>query len=175
MSLLATGGVRDGYNYVYKLWRSLLYKWFMSAGTRTFMSTPLLDERCLAEIIDLSLPNHASADIVSFFLRRKCKDDPYNTIIDMKRKLIGKYPAETQSLIEDRVFSRFVYPSCSFNTKFVAGLKDGTAQVMLTSANFTMDNFLSGNMEHVVMLTMDERTFVNEYLAPLADQAISLE
>lgn len=92
----------------------------------------------------------------------------------MKRKVLEKYPKTTHSLIEYRIYKSLFYPSARFNCKFIAGVKDGTAQVMITSADFNMDHFVSANMEFVSVVTMSEKTFMEDYIVPLSDQAIVL-
>ena len=142
-----------------------------------FICSPSLDERCLSDIIDLYLPHYATANIVSMFTQRKCnaKSDNQNSFFAMKRQLLEKYPERTHSVIEYKIYRALVYPTVKFGCKFIAGLRNGKVTVMVTSADFNMDHFVSGNMEFVSVLEMTEKDFIADYVTPLADQAVFLE
>ena len=49
----------------------------------------------------------------------------------------------------------------------MAGVKDGVAHVLITSANFHGDHFDCSNMETVQYQTMSEARFIQGFLGPI--------
>ncbi|XP_062574009.1 uncharacterized protein LOC134235860 [Saccostrea cucullata] len=168
LTQLGTPIIKDGPNYIYKLWKSLLSHWLSNPDSHVYLATPFLDTDRMIDICDLVLKNFTTANIEAFFVRIKCNYT--EKISDVKRNAQNHFPGKMQPVIEYKVYNSIVYPLSTFHAKFI-GCTDGKggAEVMVTSANFTADHFKHHNTESVAYHTMSEADFIHRFIKPLTN------
>ncbi|XP_074658121.1 uncharacterized protein LOC141911056 [Tubulanus polymorphus] len=159
--------VKNGQKYIYPLWRALLNKW-IGQGYKTFIVTPFLDKDRLMNVADILLTNRNNVnagELEAMYVRKKC-DDP-KSIHQLKKELLDEYLPNKQVHIEYHFFSKIIYPIERFHCKFIAGVKDDKAEVLITSANFHANHFVCDNFETVVFQTMSEKDFRRCFIKPI--------
>lgn len=162
---LKTGCVCDGFAEVYKLWKSLLEKWFSTVGTSIYLSSPIIDSVRLRDVIGCYLRHRTEGQMHTFFVQQLC-DPPLHTV-EVQRQALSKFSAQLQTLIEYKIFRHMVYPQCRLNVKFIAGIKNGEAEVLLTSASFHAEHFTHKSLENVCFVRMSQSDFEQQYLEHL--------
>ena len=166
LNKLRTCCVRDGSTYIYKLWQSILYYWFSDPDCRVYLVTPFLDSHRLADICHIILQHKLTANLDAVYVRQQC--DRERKIHEVKRDTVKQFKdAKDQMFIEHKIFSNIIYPMKRFHAKFMACVKAGVAQVLVTSANFHADHFEHSNMETVHFQTMSEARLINKFLGPI--------
>ncbi len=165
-------GVKDGFSFVYRTWKSLLHKWFSQEHTQVYIVTPIIDAKRLKDIVDIFLLSRTHANIGAFFVRRQCEDFSIKTFITMKRDAMFDYDAKFHPVIDYKIFRQITHPWKPFHANFIAGVKDGQAEVMVTSARFTGNYFTTDNMETVSFQKMSEDSFKSQFIAPIAGDVI---
>lgn len=166
LNKLCTCCVRDGSTYIYRLWKSLLHWWFSDPDSKVYLVTPFLDASRLAEICQIILQHKNEASLDAFYVRQQC--DRERKIHEVKQDALKQFKdANDQMFIEYKIFANIIYPMKRFHAKFMARVKSGEAQVLVTSANFHADHFEHSNMETVQFLTMSETKFIKDILGPI--------
>ena len=128
--------------------------------------TPFLDATRLADICQVILQHKLQANLEAFYVRQQC--DRERKIHEVKQDALKQFrDAKDQMFIEYKIFSNIIYPMKRFHAKFMAGVKDGVAHVLITSANFHGDHFDCSNMETVKYVTMSEARFIRGFLGPI--------
>ncbi|XP_060069061.1 uncharacterized protein LOC132549158 [Ylistrum balloti] len=168
---LRHGCVQDGPTVVYPLWKALLDHWFSDGANKVYIATPFLDTVRLQDICHLVLKHKFTANLEAFYVRQNC--DHRLQISDIRRNAQNQLEPKDQVFIEYKVYNKTVYPLKRFNSKFLACVNNGQAQVMVTSASFHADHFHFPNLESVLFLTMSEADFIHRYLKTI--QASQLE
>lgn len=166
LNKLRTCCVRDGSTYIYRLWKSLLHSWFSDPDSKVYLVTPFLDASRLAEICQIILQHKNEASLDAFYVRQQC--DRERKIHEVKQDALKLFKdANDKMFIEYKIFQSIIYPTKRFHAKFMACVKSGEAQVVVTSANFHGDHFEHSNMETVQFLTMSEAKFIKDILGPI--------
>lgn len=165
LTKLQTGAVKDGPTYIYKIWKSLLNKWFSDGNYHVFIATPFLDSDRLDDICKLVLKNKLTASVDALYVRRQCDID--KDISDVKRTTQQRFAPQDQVFIEYKIYSSIIYPLTHFHAKFIAGIKDDRAEVLITSANFHAENFVRPNAENIMYGEMSASEFTAKYLRPI--------
>ena len=166
LNKLRTGCVRDGSTYIYRLWQSLLHYWFSDPDCKVYLVTPFLDATRLADICHIILQHKLEANLDAFYVRQQC--DRERKIHEVKQVTLKQFKdAKDKMFIEYKIFSNIIYPMKRFHAKFMACVKAGEAQVLVTSANFHGDHFECSNMETVQFQTMSEAQFIKHFLGPI--------
>ncbi|KAJ8308585.1 hypothetical protein KUTeg_013459 [Tegillarca granosa] len=97
LTKLQTGAVKDGPTYIYKIWKSLLNKWFSDGKYHVYIASPFLDSDRLDDICKLVLKNKLTASLDALYVRRQCDID--KDISAVKRTTQQRFAQQ------DRVFS----------------------------------------------------------------------
>ena len=138
-----------------------------------FISTPFLDAPRLAVICSIYLSHKSLSSIDTMYVQRRCDPkDKEITISDVKRDALKRFDAQTQTVIEYKIFRRILYPGRRFNSTFIAGLKDERAEVLVTSACFHREHFDAENLETVSYHEFSEDEFHDNYIAGLGMASI---
>lgn len=166
LQALAAGCGREGSDYVYPLWRSLLHKFMSTQDCKVYMASPYMDKGRLLDICHSLLRNRLTACVDMVCVRRHC--NAAQLISDLKRSVVREFATSDQVLIEYKLYSSFVYPFRQFHYSFLAGVKNGNAEVMVTSADFHADHFDRDTLEFVTYQKMSEDEFRIRFLGPLA-------
>jgi hypothetical protein len=167
IGLARMGGFFDGSTFIYTLWKSLLHKWF-GDGSKVYIITPFLDAKHLKDVIDIFFRNKNTAVLEAFYVRRQCDDK--KTITALKDQVQKMYTPRKQLSIQYQIYLKIIYPLSRFHGKLIAGVKDGQADIMVTSANFHSNHFDTNNLETVTMLSMTEADFTRRFLNKLLDK-----
>ena len=171
---LQQGAVKDGLSYTHKLWKSVLKYWFSTPGCGVFLASPYLDADRLSEVTDIFMKNHTEGDLKAFYTHFRCDSIGDQNANDIKRAVLKRYSdAKVKTWVEYKVLQKVTYPTKLFHAKFVAGVKDGEAEVLVTSANFHSNSFLQENYETVVYLKMSEEDFNDKYLGPICKPIVA--
>lgn len=143
--MVDTPAVKNGKDFIYNLWKSLLNRWLSRPGCAVFLATPFLDVERLDDICKLVIKHQGSADIKAFYVRERCYFD--STITD----LVDKSKFRANETIKSKVFNSLkIDPGKNFHCKFICcTYAKGNARVLVTSANFTGHHFDHDNMETV--------------------------
>jgi len=165
--------VEDGPTFIYPLWQDCLDQWFSDPNTKVYMATPFLDTDRMIDICQLVLKHKLTANLEALFVRQCC--DHKLQISDVRRIAQKIFPVRDQLFVEYKVYSSIVYPLKKFHAKFIAGVKNGTAEVLVTSASFHADHFVHPNFETVSYLTMPEEEFSHRFLRLLISSQLTLK
>ena len=160
-----TGGLHDGYTCVYKTWKSLLRKWFQTNGTDIYIVTPCIDEQRLKDIVDCFVHGQCQDNLRACYVPRYC--DGSKTVSDLKRSVIRSCK-ETRShvVIEHYIYRNILLPmNKEFEGKFIAGVNNGMAEVLTTSAGFSDKHFRHKNLQTAQYITMSESSFKEKYMS----------
>ncbi len=146
---------------------SLLNKWFADRGYTIYMASPEVDSDRLRDVIDVGLRYQYQGKLAAFYLNPNC--DPANDISteEVKAKALKKYDARYQTYIEYSLLRQITLPATPVRARFVAGVKDDLAEVMVTSASFHGNSFLHHGLETVAYQEMSAVDFVKDYIEPL--------
>ena len=165
LSDLSTGGLHDGYTCVYKTWKSLLRKWFQTENTDIYIVTPCIDEQRLKDIVDCFVNGHFRGTLRAFYVPRYC--DGANSVSDLKRSVVESYKeTKLHAVIEHYIYRNILLPvNKEFQGKFIAGVRNGMAEVLIISAGFNGINFRHKTLQTAQFITMPESTFKEKYLS----------
>lgn len=177
--------IRAGKRYIYPLWKSLLCRWLSSSCYKVYLATPFLDAERMTDIYTMVIKYHTKANIEAFFVRNNC----YNNQFRRKKMNIAEIQRESGNRLQKKIRSRklsdiisekitkklkVVYPkfeqdtsSNYFHGKFIGCTCEYSAEVLVTSANFTDNHFDIENEESVVYFRMTKKQFVERFVNPL--------
>lgn len=177
--------IRSGNDYIYILWKSLLFRWLSSSDHKVYLATPFLDVERMTDIYQMVIKNHTKANIEDFFVRKKCYSNSYRKIykdIDKikedssnKIKKLDKtedFSDIIKKKITDKLrviipkFKSGIFTDC-FHAKFIGCVCNDRAEVLVTSANFTDCHFDIKNEESVVYFDIPGDQFVKRFVKPL--------
>lgn len=173
LSSLSSGGMRDGFVYVYRLWKSLLDKWLRTPGAEVYLASPFLDSKRLEDVIRIYLRHRTNGKIHSFYTRQVCEPRGPTPTGRVQSEAIGRFSERVRTTIEYEVFRRMVYPVPTFNGKFIAAVMGEEVEVLVTSANFTGEHFTRENQETVFFVTMPKEKFESEYIRPISTRVVA--
>ena len=88
----------------------------------------------------------------------------------MQENVLVTFDTHYHTDLDNGIFKNIVYPWRSFGASFIAGVKDGLAKVMVTSAKFHGKYFTTDRLETVSVLDMPETEFESRYLMPLSGE-----
>ncbi|KAK3093344.1 hypothetical protein FSP39_014291 [Pinctada imbricata] len=167
LQTLRNACVKDGGTYIYQLWKNLLNSWLSDSKNKVFIVTPFLDSGKLKDICNIVLSKQHSANINRFYVRQKC-DDPL-FLMDIIRISTAKFTVAEKMVIKKEIINKMVCDFTSrFHCKFIACVKeDNSAEVLVTSANFTRQHFNCSNAESVFYQDMTVEQFRSRFLQPL--------
>ena len=168
LSGLSGGGVRDGFTYIYQLWKSLLNVWFGEEGTRVYLASPFIDTERLADVVEMLVDHKPNTNLEAFYTRTNADDMGKKKTAEMKREVLLKFDEKLGPFIEFHVYRNIMYPMRRFHAKFLAGVKEGVAKILVTSANFHGNHFAVENYETVVYMQMPEEEFLEKYIKPIS-------
>ena len=171
LSSLDSGAMRDGFAYVYKLWKSLLNKWFSTPGAELYMASPFLDADRLGDIIRIHLQHRATGKLHTFYTRCNC--DGSKPTVEVQKDAASKYTSRQKTVIEYEIYRRMVYPLHKFHGKFIASVMGDNAEVLVTSADFNAEHFARENYETVFYVTMSREKFEKEYIEPITSPTVA--
>ncbi|XP_067680544.1 uncharacterized protein [Haliotis asinina] len=163
MERLRAGCVLEG-QVLYRVWKSLLNLWFQDDKCIVYIVTPRLDSGRLADICRLFLNHRFTASIGALCVPLQFRG---GKLPEIKRDAMQKFQAKDQLLIEYKIYDSIVYPQKQYQAKFIACVKDGSASVLLTTADFHGSHFLQSGTDTAVFQNMAEEEFMIRYLGPI--------
>lgn len=157
-------GTAVGGSRLYRIWRSLLHRWFSDSDYSVYIVTPELDAGRLEDICHLLLnsPLTASLDLLAVPLTFKGV-----AIGDVRRRAMSKMAARERVVVEHRVYGQMVYPRQRFEARLIAGIRDGSADVLVTSAAFSGRHFHPSCTHTALFLSIPEDTFRSKFLSEI--------
>ncbi|XP_071080430.1 uncharacterized protein [Haliotis cracherodii] len=164
---LRAGCVLEG-QVLYRIWKSLLNSWFQDDKCVVYIVSPRLDSGRLADICRLYLNHRLTATLGALCVPMQFSG---GKLPDIKRDAILKFQAKDQLLIEYKIYDSIVYPQKHYQAKFIACVKDSTASVLLTTADFHGSHFLQSCTDTAVYQNMPEEDFMIRYLGPILSSA----
>lgn len=129
------------------------------------MASPCLDTTRLVTLCRLVLANRLSATLETFFVQHICDGD--SRLPTVKRTALSRFDQKDQMFLEYKIFSSIFSPAAEFNSSFIAAIKDGQAEVLITSAGFHGDHFGRESKEFVIYQKMSAEDFKMDYLSPI--------
>lgn len=153
--------------YVYPLWRSLLNKWFSEEGTRIYLACPFLDNTRLADVTNIFMQYRVKGKLENWFTRFDCDLTNNRNVGQLQREVSSQLKTRDKTFAEYHILRKLLFPTQVFYAKFIAAIKDGEAEVLLTSANFHGNHFSRDSMETVIYLKMSFDDFMEKYVNPL--------
>uniref|UniRef100_A0A2C9LF99 Uncharacterized protein n=1 Tax=Biomphalaria glabrata TaxID=6526 RepID=A0A2C9LF99_BIOGL len=159
---LEKGQVIQGH-ILYRLWLSTLNSW-LSDQVKVYVFTPHMDCNSLVDLCKLFLKNKTTAHIETICVPLS---NLYGRFAAVKSNAIKQFDEKDQVLIEYTVYGQIVYPVTDFSTSFIAAVKDGTANVLLTNTNFDRESFFTLTSVTVHYKELEERQFAKYFLEPI--------
>lgn len=132
------------------------------------MSSPELDTERLKDIIELYLKYRTLGDMNVFYVNQNCDPGNGKSVVKVKKEATAKLNGELKTFVEYRILRKMIHPTNPTHAKFIAGVRDGKAEVLVTSASFHGSHFVSGSSEMVLYLKMDEEFFMKNYIEIIA-------
>ena len=173
MTKLVVGGLKNGFTYVYQLWKSLLNHWFGQEGTRVYMASPFLDTERLTDIVEIFLRHKPRTNLEVFYTQAKSNEKGKKSTAEMKKEVSNIFNPKLGPFIEYHVYRHIMYPRIKFNANFLAGVRDGIARVLVTSASFDGNHFAAENFETVMYIQLSEVEFREKYIKPISVPAVA--
>ena len=165
---LAAGTVKGGLSYIYKLWKSLLNRWFADADTKVYIATPELDTTRLQDIVDFNMLHQYKGCLEVLYTNTDCDRYNANTVETLKKSVLKKYDDKNGTYIEYKILNKIMLPMTRVNATFIAGVKGDKAEVLLTSAAFHGKHLLYDNSDMVMAVILDKDIFLKQYVDPMA-------
>ncbi|ELT88818.1 hypothetical protein CAPTEDRAFT_225167 [Capitella teleta] len=164
---LAIGSLKDGFSYVYPLWRSLLKRWLQEEHARVTIATPHIDVDRLSDVGRLLLLSESAKENLD------CVYANINTT-QKRREVLQGFPDLVKPHLEHFLFNRIVYPVKKIKCGFISCVdcKKSVARVLLTSACFSAESFGCHGNESVVYMEMSETEFDERFIQPNERQLI---
>ena len=105
LSNLGSGGaMRDGFVYVYKLWKSLLNKWFSTPETDIYLASPFVDADRLEDLIQIYLRHRAKGKLHTFYTRQRCGTGEQKSTVEIQRDAAKKFTSRQKVLVEYEIY-----------------------------------------------------------------------
>lgn len=163
--------IKPGNTYIYPLWKSLLSRWLSNPDYEVYLATPFLDTEKMTDICKIVSQNKKSANIGAFYVRDKCNtftgDDIQHIIAKAKTRITDELKEDCSTIIEEKISNKIVNPDRFFHAKFIACTHGEEAEVLVTSANFTVHHFNKENYESVLYYKMKKEEFQERFIDPL--------
>lgn len=173
INYLKKSAIKPSYPYIYELWISLLYRWLSRPGSKVYLASPFLDPKRLTDICKIVIQRSETANIEAFYVRDECfkewgKQYKFSYVENCATSNIKtEFKKDFSRTLKEKIFSKVVYPDLKgtryFHSKFIACTYDNSAEVLVTSANFTGQHFQCNNHDSVVYCTITEREFLERY------------
>lgn len=160
---LKQGVMADGAT-LYAVWTSLLDRWFSDPNTKVFVVTPSIDQPSLERLCHLVL-NHrltASLEMLATPLVSRC-----GHLADVRHEVMKKLSPKDQVFAEYKVYNSMVYPRAEFQAKFIAGLRGGSVEVLVTSADAKAKHFQEEHSSMVMYQELPAADFDTRLLGPI--------
>ena len=168
VAALSQGSLKDSFTVIYHLWKSLLNKWFSVPETKIYMASPGLDRDRLADIVKIFMQYRINGFLEAFYVTHNCDSDSGKSVIQIQKDLCKDYSPKEQTFIEYHTFRKMLCPLQKFGCNYVAGVKDGEAEVLVTSSPFHGSHFCNSHLDTASFLKMSEEDFKSSYLDPIA-------
>lgn len=158
--------------WIYRFWKSLLYKWSSDANTKIVIATSQIDPTRLQDIADISLLLRATSQILAVYLPHQCDvGGPHKTLAAVKSQTLVPYNPQEQLWIEYEIFHRIVVPANGIGCNFVAGIMPANrVQLMVTSCRFHGVDIDRHCVHSVQFVEMSELQFDRDFISPLQSQ-----
>lgn len=159
--------VREGYSFIYRLWKSLLLRWLSDGDTRVSMVTGRLDAARLRDCVDISLLRKSTANWEAILIPNLC-DPPRQSKTEIQRECLKGLSSKDCLWVEYDLFQRMRTPDGRIFCNWIAGTRFGMTELLVTSCDFHGDVFdFEGGMATVQFLRMSDLMFNNEFVKPL--------
>jgi hypothetical protein len=155
---LSKGGLRDGFSYVYPLWRSLLARWLQEEGAKVFVAAPSFDPARLADVTKLLLMAHPKSNLQ--WVYASAGTTP------LKASILCEFALSAHAYVEHFLFNRILYPVKRMQCTFFACVHQSQATVVVTSAHLNKQGIGRHGNQSVTLLEMSEEEFHLRFIQP---------
>ena len=165
---------------VFQIWKSTLLFWLSSSQNEIYLVSPFLDQHILKDFLDIVLKKKETANIGFVLVRKNCNYQ--QKFKDIWTRTIDEYECEEdKKFLTQTVLSKAfgIDPKINyFHAKFIACVNTETreAEVLLTSANFTFQNFRrymdgrhSWNHDFLAYHKMKRAIFRKRFIQPMIE------
>ena len=124
-----------------------------------------MDEKILNEIVEIFLENNGRPLGTFEFIFTKFNEcDGYRCAEEVKQTVLKQLPDRIRSYVDYHVMSRIVHPEEQVHATFIAVVRAGEAQVLLTSASLHSADLLQKHPHSASFLSMSEDEFKQKYV-----------